>query len=119
MRRGGGARASASRRVSWPTPQSELQGDRVRRRLVVRGGDLSCEAKTCRARRRLAVRGEDLSCEAETLSGQAKTCRVRQRLVGGIPLVGNRSEMLPTGRKHVILPVWVLTEVLSPPRLGS
>jgi hypothetical protein len=40
-RRGAGARASASRRVSWLVPQSELGGARARRRLVVRGGDLS------------------------------------------------------------------------------
>jgi hypothetical protein len=32
---------------------SRRQTRRVRRRLVVRGGDLSCEAETCRARRRL------------------------------------------------------------------
>jgi hypothetical protein len=31
----------------------------VRARLLVRGGDLSCEAETCRARRRLVVRGGD------------------------------------------------------------
>jgi hypothetical protein len=40
-RRGGGARASASCRVSWPMPQSESGGARARRRFVVRGGDLS------------------------------------------------------------------------------
>jgi hypothetical protein len=66
---------------------------------LVQGGDLSCEAETCRVRRRLVVRGEDLS--------------------EGIPLVGNWSEMLPTGRKCDILPVWVLTRVLSLPRLES
>jgi hypothetical protein len=69
---------------------------------LVRGGDLSCEAETSRARWRLVVR---LSCEAET-------CR-------GIPLVGNWSEMLPTSRRLDVLPVWVLTGVLSPPRLES
>jgi hypothetical protein len=37
----------------------------------------------------------------------------------GIPLMGNWSEMLPTGRKHDVLPVWVLTGVLSLPRLQS
>jgi hypothetical protein len=37
----------------------------------------------------------------------------------GTPLVGNWSEMLPTGRKHDVLPVWVLTEVLGLPRLES
>jgi hypothetical protein len=67
---------------------------------------LSCEAETCRARRRLVVRGGDFSCDAGT-------CR------GGIPLVGNWSEMLPTGRRLDVLPVWVLTGVLSPPRLES
>jgi hypothetical protein len=50
--------------------------------------------------------GGDLSCEA-------KTCHAR------VPLVGNWSEMLPTGRKHDVLPVWVLTRVLSLPRLES
>jgi hypothetical protein len=74
--RGGGARVPGSRRASWPTPQSESGGARVRRRLLMRGGDSSCEAETCR---------------------------------GGIPLVGNWSKMLPTGRKHDVLPVWVLT----------
>jgi hypothetical protein len=58
------------------------------------------------------VRGRDLSCEAET-------CRARQRLIGGISLVGNWLDTLPTGRKHDVLPVWVLTGVLSPPRLES
>jgi hypothetical protein len=58
------------------------------------------------------VRGGDSSCEAETP-------RARQRLFGGIPLVGNWSKMLPTGRKYDVLPVWVLTGVLSPPRLES
>jgi hypothetical protein len=46
-RRDGDARASASRCVSWPTPQSDLGGARARRRLAVRdidlsGGDPSC-----------------------------------------------------------------------------
>jgi hypothetical protein len=68
------------------------------------GGSL-CEAETCHARQRLVGRGGDLSCEAET-------CR-------GIPLVGNWSEMLPTGRNRDVLPVWVLTRVLSLPRLES
>jgi hypothetical protein len=56
-----------------------------------RGLDLSCEAETCRARRRLVVRG------------------------GDFPLVGNWSEMQPTGRRLDVLPVRVLTRVLSPP----
>jgi hypothetical protein len=38
--RGGGAHASASHRVSCPTPQSESGGARARRRLVV--GEPSC-----------------------------------------------------------------------------
>jgi hypothetical protein len=110
-RRGGGACASGSHCVSWPTPQSEsssceAETCRARRRLIVRGGDLPCETETCRARRRLAMRDGDLSCEAET-------CR------GEIPLAGNWSETLPTGRKHAVLPVWVLTGVLSPPHLES
>jgi hypothetical protein len=59
----------------------------------------SCEAETCRARRGLLVRGGDLS--------------------GKISLIGNWSEMLPTGRSRDVLPVWVLIEVLSLPRLES
>jgi hypothetical protein len=41
---------------------------------LVRGGDLSREAKTCCDRRGLVVRGGDLSCEVET-------CRARVPLV--------------------------------------
>jgi hypothetical protein len=41
------------------------------------------------------VRGGDLSCEAETS--------------WGVPLVGNWSEMLPTGRRLDVLQVWILT----------
>jgi hypothetical protein len=63
------------------------------------GGDLSCEAENCRARQRLVVRGGDL--------------------LEGVPLAGNWSEMLPTSREHDILPVRVLTGVLSLPRLES
>jgi hypothetical protein len=37
---GGGAHALGSRRVPWPTHQSEPGGGRARRRLLVRGGDL-------------------------------------------------------------------------------
>jgi hypothetical protein len=57
------------------------------------------ESGGARARRILAVRGRDLS--------------------EGIPLVGNWSEMLPTGRKHDVLPVWALTGLLSLPLLES
>jgi hypothetical protein len=103
-RHGKGARASGSRRVSWPT--HGVGGE------LVRGGDLLCEAETCRARRRLVVRDGDLS-------GEAETCRARRRLVVGILLVGNWSEMLPTGRNRDFLPVWVLTRVLSLPHLES
>jgi hypothetical protein len=59
--------------------------------LVVWGGDLSYEAETCRAGRRLLVQGRDF------------------------PLVGNWSEMQPTGQRLDVLPVWVLTRVPSPP----
>jgi hypothetical protein len=38
---GGGARALCSCRASWLTYQSEIEGDRARGRLLVRGGDLS------------------------------------------------------------------------------
>jgi hypothetical protein len=50
----------------------------------------------------------DFSCKVET-------CRVRRRHVVGIPLVGNWSEMQPTGQRLAVLPVWVLTRVLTPP----
>jgi hypothetical protein len=55
----------------------------------------------------LLVRGGDLSCEAET-------CRAKRRLVVGVPLVGNWSEMQPTGQRLDVLLVWVLTRVFSP-----
>jgi hypothetical protein len=64
---------------------------------------------TSQSWREVVHRG-DLSCEAEA-------SRARRRLLGGIPLVGNWSEMLPTGRRPDVLPVWVLIGVLSPPRL--
>jgi hypothetical protein len=70
-------------------------------------GGSSCDAETCRARQRLLVRGGDLS------GGGDPSCR---ELVGD---VANWSGMLPTGRKRDILPVWVLTGVLSLPRLES
>jgi hypothetical protein len=54
------------------------------------------------------VRGGDLSCETET-------CRARRRLVVGVPLVGNWSEMQATGQRLDVLPVWVSTRVFSPP----
>jgi hypothetical protein len=60
---------------------------------------------TSRSRGEL-VRGGELLCEAET-------CRAR------ILVVGNWSEMLPTSRNCDVLPLWVLTGVLSLPRLGS
>jgi hypothetical protein len=78
-RHGGGICAADSRRVSWPMPQLESEGARARRRLVVRGEDLS----------------------------------------EGIPLVGNWSEVPPAGQEHDVLLVWVLTGVLSLPRLES
>jgi hypothetical protein len=53
-------------------------------------------------------------------------CKARWRRVGGGPSSGelvedapNWSEMLPTSRERDILPVMVLTEVLSLPRLES
>jgi hypothetical protein len=53
--RGEGVRAPGSRRVSRPTPQLELGGE------LARGGDLLCQAENYCARRRLVVRGGDLS----------------------------------------------------------
>jgi hypothetical protein len=77
-------------------------------------------------RRKLLVRMSNLSCEAETCCGETETCRVRRRLVvrGGdsserVPLAANWSEKLPTSREPDVLPVLVLTGVLSPPRLES
>jgi hypothetical protein len=70
-----------------------------RRRVLVRTSNLSREAETCRATQRLVVRGGDWS--------------------EGVPLVGNLSEKLPTSREQVVLPVMVLTGVLSPPHLES
>jgi hypothetical protein len=67
-RRGGRVRIPGTRCVPWPTPQPESRGARAGRRL---------RAESC-ARRRLLVRGRDLSCEAET-------CRARRRFVGGGP----------------------------------
>jgi hypothetical protein len=51
--------------------------------------------------------------------------RSRGELVRGgdllwrVHLVGKWLEMLPTRRKHDVLPVWVLTGVLNLPRLES
>jgi hypothetical protein len=56
----------------------------------------------------LVMRGGDLSCEAGTY-------RARWRLVVGVPLVGNRSEMQATDRRLDVLPLWVLTRVFPPP----
>jgi hypothetical protein len=50
--------------------------------LVMRGGDLSCEAETSRARRRPLVRGRDFSCEGSS----------SEKLVGGA------ANWLKTGR---------------------
>jgi hypothetical protein len=61
-------------------------------------------SRTCRTRRRLVVRGRDLSCETETY-------RVRRRRV---PLVGNKSEMQLPGRRPVVLPVRVLMKICMP-----
>jgi hypothetical protein len=45
-------------RVVRPGPHtSQIWTCRARRRLVMRGGDLSCEAETSRARQRLVMRG--------------------------------------------------------------
>jgi hypothetical protein len=61
-------------------------------RLVVLGGDLSCEAETCRVRRRLIVRGGDIS--------------------EGIPLVGNWCDNPPKKIPYYHLkpnPLWSLS----------
>jgi hypothetical protein len=87
-------------RTSWSRGSScEPETCRARWRHVAQGGDLLREVETCRTGWRLVVRGGDL--------------------LEGIPLVGNWSEMLSTGRKRDVLPVWVLTRVLSLPRLES
>jgi hypothetical protein len=61
---------------------------------------------------------------ARTVCHGPRTSRSQKEVVrggdlSGIPLMGNWSEMLPTGRRPDVLPVWVLTGVLSPPRLES
>jgi hypothetical protein len=81
-------------------------------RVVCHGPCTSRGRGGAHARCRLVARGGVFSCEAET-------SRARRRLVRGVPLVGNWSEMLPTGRSRDVLPVWVLTGVLSLPRLES
>jgi hypothetical protein len=47
-------------------------------------------------------------------TSQDRTCRARRRLLVGVPLVGNWSEMQPTGQRLDVLPVWVLTRIFSP-----
>jgi hypothetical protein len=54
-------------------------------------------------------------CVWAHVSVGAETCRARRRLVVGVPLVGNWSEMQPTSRRLDVLPVWVLTRVFFPP----
>jgi hypothetical protein len=75
---------------------------------VARPGPCASRSRTCCARQRLVVRGVDLSCKAET-------SRARRRLIVGFPLVGNWSEMQPTGRRLDVFPVWILTRVLTSP----
>jgi hypothetical protein len=53
-RRSGDVRAPGSCCMSWPTP-SQSRGE------LARDKDSSCEAETCHARRRVVVRGGDLS----------------------------------------------------------
>jgi hypothetical protein len=80
------------------------------------GGCAACHgphlSRSREQRRGLVVRGRDLSCEVET-------CHARRRLLGGVPLVRNWSEVLPTGREQDVLPMRVLTGVLDPPRPES
>jgi hypothetical protein len=83
-RRSGRVHVSGSRHVVRFASWSEAESARVNKQLVVRGGDLSCEAENGRR---------------------------------GFPLVGNLSEKLSTSREQEVLPVMVLTRVLSPPRL--
>jgi hypothetical protein len=68
------------------------------------GGVRSSRSRACRGPRPSRSRGE-------LVQGRD--------LSEGVPLVGNWLEMLPTGREHDVLPVRVLTGVLSPPRLES
>jgi hypothetical protein len=69
------------------------------------GAHVVCHGPRTSQSRSEVVRGGDFSCEAETFVG--------------IPLVGNWLEMQPTGRRLDVLPVWVLTRVLSLPRPES
>jgi hypothetical protein len=79
---GGDARA-----VRLDPRTSRSRTSRARRRLLVRGGDLSCEAETS-PRRRLLVRGGDSSCEAETCRGGSSSGK----------LVGDAANWPKTGR---------------------
>jgi hypothetical protein len=90
---------SGSRHVVRFASWSETESAHANDLLIVQGGDWSCEAKTGRARQRLVVRGGDFS--------------------EGLPIVGNLSKKLPTSREQDVLPVMVMTGVLSPPRLES
>jgi hypothetical protein len=56
-RRSGRVHVSASRHVVRFASWSETESARAHELLVVRGGDLSCEAETCQARRRLVGEG--------------------------------------------------------------
>jgi hypothetical protein len=92
--------------VSWWRRSCPRLAPRVKTHTPVRVGG------GARAGWRLVVSGGELLCKAET-------CRARWWLVGGGPPVGNWSEMLPSSREHDVLPVRVLTGVLSLPRLES
>jgi hypothetical protein len=85
---------------------------------IALGGDCSCEVKvararqrllraeTCLARRRLLVRDGD--CMGQRLVVRGGDCSEE------VSPVENWSEMLPTSRERDVLPVMVLTGVLSP-----
>jgi hypothetical protein len=101
-----------------------VQPDRPAVRLLL--GPAACMTASwciCMARRIVPPRimVEVLVPQAHVACHGPRTSRSRGGLVRGgdlsegIPLVGNWSEMLPTGRNRDALLVWVLTGVLSLP----
>jgi hypothetical protein len=93
----------------------------VRPALRLLSGQATCMAAsccTCMAWRIIPPRASVAvlaPCVLAHVPVGAETCRARRRLVVGIPLMGNWSEMQPTSRRLNVLLVWVLTRVFSPP----
>jgi hypothetical protein len=117
-------------------PRSELECGRaeddgnvmaaqlVRPALRLLAGRAVCMAANCcilydvEIRSSICVGGVARVVRPGPRTSQGRTCHARRRLVvqgGGFPLVGNWSEMQPTGQRLDVLPVWVLIGVPSPP----